>query len=235
MTFNKISSVFIDLDDTLWDFSRNSEISLRHVFDVFEINKFTNYDTFADIYHKKNIELWHLYHYGKISKDFLITERFRFTLQQLNINDDCDKLADVMNTEYLDYLSSQPYLIDGATNLLEYLSSKGYKIHILSNGFTNTQIKKLQSSHIEHYISQLIVSDDCGITKPLRGIFDFALQKCEANAQYSVMIGDNADADIRGAYEAGWHTIYFNKNGEKEQSALAEFTVTHLNEIENIL
>ena len=47
----------------------------------------------------------------------------------------------------------------------------------------------------------------------MRELFDYSLIECGAYADSTVMIGDNADADILGARNAGWHTIYFNIKG----------------------
>ena len=53
-----------------------------------------------------------------------------------------------------------------------------------------------------------------GLRSLCRGIFTYALDSCGAFAESSVMIGDNYDADICGAKNVGWRTIFYNKNGE---------------------
>ena len=73
----KIKTVFVDVDDTVWWFTENSKLSLRHVYDAFGLAAWQpSYERFRDIYLSKNAELWNLYHHGKIKKDFLVTERF---------------------------------------------------------------------------------------------------------------------------------------------------------------
>ena len=117
--------------------------------------------------------------------------------------------------------------------MLEYLSSR-YRVHVLSNGFKGVQDLKLISAGIRHLVDKIIISDDCGITKPQRGIFDYALEQCQAQAESSVMIGDNADADIAGAHNAGWHTIYFNLRGT-ENCPVADAEVNNLTDVMRIL
>ena len=88
--WSNIKTVFVDLDDTIWWFTENSKVALRHVYDRFGLAKYSpEYNHFRDIYAAKNHELWDLYHYGKIEKDFLVTERFRYTLEQIGVNN-CD-------------------------------------------------------------------------------------------------------------------------------------------------
>ena len=68
-----IEAVFIDLDDTLWDFTASSAVALRHVYDTYCIERWSGaYDVFRDLYKAKNKELWDRYHYGKIEKTFLV-------------------------------------------------------------------------------------------------------------------------------------------------------------------
>lgn len=233
---NQIKTVFVDLDDTLWWFSENSKVALRHVYDEFGLSQYSPvYERFRDIYAAKNVELWELYHYGKIEKDYLVTERFRYMLEQIGMKGDLKDLADKIDKEYLFFLSSLPLLVPGAKELLEYLTTK-YDVNILSNGFQEVQLRKLRSSGIEQYIHHLVLSDDCGITKPLKGIFDYALQRVGATAETTVMIGDNYDADIHGAKNAGWHTILFNiKAFDRDNVPEADVVVESLDEIKSIL
>jgi putative hydrolase of the HAD superfamily len=168
---------------------------------------------------EKNAELWHLYHYGKIEKDFLVTERFRYTLEKIGAKGNLEEMSKEIDEEYLRFLAEQKNLVPGALRLLEYLNER-YDVHALSNGFKGIQQRKLESAGVRHLIDKVIISDDCGVTKPLRGIFDYALQQCGAEAESTVMIGDNMDADICGAVNAGWSAIYFDiKNMGKCENA----------------
>lgn len=231
-----IDTVFIDLDDTLWDFSTNSKIALRHIYDFFELDKYApEYSTFQSIYKLKNDELWELYHYGKINKDFLVNERFEATLNLIGYTKpDIIELASSINLEYLDYLAMQPTLIPFAEELLQHLSVK-FKIGILSNGFKGVQAKKLQSAGIDHYIDLIVLSEDVGYTKPMKEIFDYALSCRNSCPENTLMIGDNYDADICGANNAGWKTIFFNKKNQNVENNIADITVNSLADIIELL
>ena len=232
-----IVTVFVDIDDTLWWFTENSKLALRHTFDAFDISSVCTYERFKEVYLKKNLELWNLYHHGLIDKDFLVNERFRFTLKECGYKGDVDveKMCHLLDEEYLRFLALQPTTIPGARQLLEYLVAKGYDVNTLSNGFRGTQQQKLISGGLSDLIHRNVLSDDCGITKPQRGIFDYALEQCGADAATTVMIGDNPDADIKGAHDAGWRTIYFNIRGLDPIEDTADAVVTSLDEIQQIL
>lgn len=230
-----IVTVFVDIDDTLWWFTENSKLALRHTFDAFDISSVCTYERFKEVYLKKNLELWNLYHHGLIDKDFLVNERFRFTLKECGYKGDVEKMCHLLDEEYLRFLALQPTTIPGARQLLEYLVEKGYDVNTLSNGFQGTQQQKLISGGLSDLIHRNVLSDDCGITKPQRGIFDYALEQCGAEAATTVMIGDNPDADIKGAHDAGWRTIYFNIRGLDPIEDTADAVVTSLDEIQQIL
>ena len=121
----KIKTVFLDIDDTVWWFTENSKVSLRHVYDHFGLSAYEpSYEVFRDIYLTKNHQLWQLYHHGKIEKDYLITERFRFTLSELGVSARLETLAKEIDDEYLRFLAEQRILVPGARELLEYLNAR---------------------------------------------------------------------------------------------------------------
>ncbi|MDD2960913.1 MAG: YjjG family noncanonical pyrimidine nucleotidase [Muribaculaceae bacterium] len=231
-----INTVFIDLDDTIWDFTNNSKIALRYVYDCYEISKKDiEYKDFIDKYESINTKLWELYHYGKIEKDYLVNERFRYALAENGYNEEnLQSLACDMNIEYLDYLSKLPNIVPGAKELLQYLSNK-YSVGVLSNGFKGIQAQKLKSGKLDKYIDLVVLSDEVGITKPLKGIFDYAIKARNANPKQTIMIGDNYDADICGANNAGWKTIFFNRKKLELDENIADATVDRLEDIMSII
>ena len=85
-----------------------------------------------------------------------------------------------------------------------------YQLHIITNGFEEVQLLKMEKSEILHFFDKVITSESVGVKKPNPIIFNHALKITEASAEKSVMIGDNLEADIEGAQRIGMHTIFFN-------------------------
>ncbi len=229
--------LFIDLDDTIWDFRANSMLALRQVYDEFELNReIPDYERFRSCYTAANHELWELYHHNKVTKEFLIVERFArpFREEGSRLSNDAEFLSR-LNARYLNVLAEQKTLVPGAIELLDYLTEKGYPLYILSNGFTEVQSRKLESGGIAHYFKRLILSDEIGITKPDRRLFDYALRQIGAEPSEVLIVGDNYDADILGAINAGWSAIYFNRNRLAISGVAPHYMVTSLEEIKNIL
>lgn len=229
-------NIFIDLDDTIWDFTANSHVSLEIMYRDLDIARiYPDYDAFSSAYYAKNSELWALYHHGKIEKDFLIIERYAHLLRTIGYNDIDNRLAQRMNEYYLDTLALQTQLVPYAIELLDYLTRRGYNLYILSNGFIEVQHKKLQSAGIEDYFERMVLSDEIGINKPDRRLFDYALEVTHSQAADTLMIGDNYDADILGAMQAGWGQIYFDRNHRGITAQEPQHTVHSLKEVMDIL
>ncbi|MAJ98715.1 MAG: hypothetical protein CMD07_05550 [Flavobacteriales bacterium] len=83
----KIKHIFFDLDHTLWDFEKNSKISLEELFQEYLIDYRINFKIFYKVYKKINNDLWDKYRKGEISKNFLRDSRFEKVLNFFSIYD----------------------------------------------------------------------------------------------------------------------------------------------------
>lgn len=200
--------VFIDLDDTIWDFHANARSSLYEIYSTRKLSSyFDSFEQYFGIYSERNTELWEMYGRGEVSKDFLSKERFLYPLQQVGISD--ETLAQNIGKEYLDMLPTRTALVPYAIDLLDYLSDK-YTLTIVSNGFVEVQYRKIKSSGLESYFKHVVLSEQAKALKPDKQIFDYALKVNHANSQDAIMIGDSLAADITGAINAGIDHIWFN-------------------------
>lgn len=211
---DKYRWIFFDLDDTLWDFSANSMTSLQLLYDNNpEIrDSFPSFDAFADEYHLHNAPLWERYAAGEIGSDFLKTERFRLTLYPASHSIQTMETCRHLNKEYLETLCSLPAIVKNAEDVLAVLS-RHYMIGVISNGFKDTQYKKLYNTNLWRYVARLIISDEIDIRKPDPGIFLFAMQATGADPSSSLMVGDNLETDIKGALNVGLDSVFFT-NGK---------------------
>lgn len=229
----EIKNIFIDLDDTLYDFSSASRESFKEAYDLLGYDRyFTSFQQFMDIYTPRNLELWSIYGRGEISKEELNNIRFSYPLESVGIHN--KELAKQFCNEALSRIPTKNKLIPGAKELLEYLYPK-YNLYILSNGFQELQEKKMRTSNIRHYFRELILSDHIGINKPRPEIFKYALEKTGSTLEDSIMIGDMFETDIAGANNIGLRQIFFNPKGVKNTTFTPSYEVKTLEEITEIL
>lgn len=226
--------IFLDLDDTLWDFHANAKTVLIEMYEEQGLHRyFESFDEYFRIYAKRNLELWELYGKGEITKEFLNVERFRHPLMQVGI--DNRPLAMETGNRFLEILPTRTELIPYAKELLDYLHPR-YPLTIVSNGFVEVQYKKLESAGLNHYFKHIVLSESAGALKPDKRIFEYALGLNNANAHETIMIGDSYEADIRGAQNAGIDQIYLNPQIDVQSDAFpSTYKVNRLEEIINIL
>jgi putative hydrolase of the HAD superfamily len=203
------TTVFFDLDHTLWDFETNSrevltELSVQYQFLERGVPSF---DIFMQDYFLINERLWDAYGKGTINKESLRFDRFYETFKKYGITD--RSLTDAISNDYVSLSPLKKNLFPHAITVLNYLREK-YALHIITNGFEEVQYLKLKSSGIDHYFSNVITSESSGYQKPDKRMFDYALQQTQSNAANSCMIGDSLQADVLGARDAGMQSIYFN-------------------------
>lgn len=214
MSGQRIPWIFFDLDDTLWNFSANSTLALNKLYEISPILRklFKSKDEFIDIYHFHNANLWLLYGRGEVTTRELKVERWRRTLatKQFEV---LTAVCEELDRNYLDILAECPEKFEGIDNFLHSLSKKAL-IGVLSNGFLDTQYKKIRHSGLDKYVTRIIVSDEIGINKPDKRIFDYAVSETGATHPY-LLVGDNAETDILGAMKAGWYAIWINHSGKE--------------------
>lgn len=229
----RYKSLFIDLDDTLWDTFHNNKECLKELYAELRLDRhYASFEAFFSVYMPNNVELWAKYRRGEIDRLTLIIDRFRPITRPLGLFDQKEILK--INNHFLEQTTKQTRLIPGAIELLEYLRPH-YKMYILSNGFREVQSLKLENSGLAPYFERLILSEDAQVQKPHPGIFDYALRETGAVREESLMIGDSWDADILGAHDSAIDQIWFNPKQEPAQGFQPTFTVMTLAEITHIL
>lgn len=205
LSSKKYTHLFFDLDGTLWDLHRNTRVAMEQIYSArgFEQDKF---ESFFHRYHHHNDKAWALYRDGKIEKALLRTVRFERAFSDVEIPmnaADIDRFAD----EFLDVCPRQPLLLPNTIALLEHCMHR-YPMYIITNGFQEVQAIKMEVSGLGKYFQRVVLSEEVGVRKPHREIFDFAMEVSGAQPEWSLMIGDDWDADILGARDYGMDQVF---------------------------
>ncbi|HEV7379938.1 MAG TPA: YjjG family noncanonical pyrimidine nucleotidase [Dyadobacter sp.] len=211
----KYKHLFFDLDHTLWDFEKNSSESLQDIFYQLSLadHGVSSMDNFVECFIRINTKLWDEFDRGILPHAYIREKRFVMVFEELGIA--CPENHLEIGELYLHTLPGKKHLLEGALETLNYAQEMGYQMHIVTNGFTEIQARKMTSSGISHYFENIITFENAQARKPEPEIFAFALEKANAHPEECIMIGDNWIADIMGASRFGLDTVYYNPAGLK--------------------
>ncbi len=228
------TNIFFDLDHTLWDFDANARATLKQLhIDLKLVDRgVKDFELFHKNYLLHNEKLWARYRNGYIRQEELRLKRMWLTLLDFQIAD--EELTRELSDRFLELLPARTILFPDTIPVLQYLTKKGYQLHLITNGFEKTQHSKLKNSGLSAYFKEVITSEGSNSLKPQKEIYEYALQKTGANVKESLMIGDSIEVDIAGAMSIGMDQVHANFNGS-EQELKPTYTIRSLNELKDIL
>lgn len=223
-----IKTVLIDIDNTLLDFDESSKECIKQAFSEQDLPfDQTTFPIFKSI----NDDLWRKIERGELDRPGLHKIRFNLVLEALGLKGD----GLVIEKRFREILFDTAITVDGARELLKYLSSK-YRVYAASNAIYLQQINRLTKVGMIEYLSGLFISEKLGVSKPSNEFFDVCMKGANAKIEETVMIGDSISADIIGAKKYGLTTIWYKHNKDIEEScAQADYQVNTLEEIKRIL
>lgn len=221
--------LLFDLDDTLLDFGANETDSLNQ---LFEHHGYTLSDELLQIYRSVNKQLWTDYENGVIELQVVLNSRFSETLSRL------DKVVDGLQWEnkYRELLGSGVQLhMDGALEICQSLSAS-HRLFIITNGITQTQIKRLKQAGLYPFFEDIFDSQSIGFQKPSTQFFDYVMSHIkDFNKKEALIIGDSLNTDIKGGLLSGIDTCWINRKGlEHPEEIPSTFTITSLLELPDI-
>lgn len=217
--------ILFDADETLFDFDAFK--GLQCMFSRLSI-LFTQEDYLE--YQALNKPLWVQYQRGTITALQVQHGRFSAWAEKLSIP------AGELNRLFLDAMADICTPLDGAISLLSSLRGKA-KLGIITNGFTQLQQIRLERTGLSEHFELLVISEQVGIAKPDRRIFDHAFSIMGNPALESIlMVGDNLETDILGGINAGVDTCWLNAHKKSSSEHIKpRHEVASLVELEHLL
>ena len=223
--------IFFDLDRTIWDFEANAKEAFQEIYVNYNLSGiFTDFDTFHATYRRHNAQLWEKFRNGKINKEDLKYVRFYLTLKEFGKDD--VELAKKLGEDYVNISARKTHLFPDSHEVLSYLKKK-YNLYIITNGFHEVQLKKIENSDLRKYFQKIITSETAGVQKPHEQIFRYALEQANAEIEEAIMVGDDIEGDIKGAKNIGLDQVFFNPNGLTHYIETT-FEIRSLIELKNI-
>lgn len=220
--------LLFDLDDTLLDFGANETDSLNK---LFQQHGHIFSDEMFRVYNSVNKRLWSEYENGSIALDEVLKSRFSETMLRLG------KVVDGIEWEnmYRELLSNGCQHIEGALEVCQSLSVS-HRLFVITNGITQTQIKRLKLSGLYEFFEDIFDSQSIGFQKPSKEFFDYVMIHIkDFNIKEALIIGDSLNTDIKGGLLAGIDTCWINRNSSKCSAEIqSTYTVRSLVELYDI-
>jgi putative hydrolase of the HAD superfamily len=138
-----------------------------------------------------------------------------------------------------DFRAGYPLHAVGAPDMAETLTvlrERGFKLGIVSNGQTELQNRKIDILGLRPLVVAVLVSEAEGIRKPDPRIFHRAAERVGADPRDCVFVGDNPEADVLGALDAGMKAVWFSSGRAwpNHLSARPSSVVIRLRELLNL-
>ena len=229
LTKNMLKAITFDFWNTLYKAAPYAR-SLRRKFtaDIFARNQIqleqARIDAAEEVAYREWNRLWREEYRTAPAADWV-----RWALNDLVVTlppADFAALADYYDRSLLD-ANPGPTLIDGAAETVERLA-KRYRLGVISDsGLSSGKTLRefLRRDGLLDYFTCLSFSDEVGVSKPHRQIFQVTLNCLNAQSHEAVHLGDLIHSDIAGAKAIGMFAVrmaanYDDDNREVEPDAV---------------
>jgi HAD superfamily hydrolase (TIGR01662 family) len=182
-------------------------------------------------------------YFSQREKDLLETS-YTFVLIELLKDKGYTNLPDEVIRKALDSLFSITQtnwvLEEDALPTLKKLEKDGYRMGLISNAGDDQDVHQLvRRFGIASYFDFILTSAACSYRKPHPRIFELAIANWYYLPSETVMVGDNLDADIRGAKSAGLYAVWISRragsSSEDQPRVQPDATVSTLSELPALL
>lgn len=119
---------------------------------------------------------------------------------------------------YAFHRNAELKLFPDAIECLTAISQK-YPLGMITNGPADIQRQEVETLGIGHFFQHIWIEGEVGEGKPLKSVFDRALNAFGVEPSEIAMIGNSYSHDIRPAIEYGWHTIWTKRPTDVPPSA----------------
>jgi putative hydrolase of the HAD superfamily len=212
-----IKAVIFDLDGTLLDRDTSIERFISTQYDrLFDgsnhipkdnyINRFIELDCHGHVWK------------DKVYQD-LVTE---FDIKEIG----WQKLLADYESQFQFHCVPFPFL----NEMLDTLKQQGYLLGIITNGRGEFQNRAIDGLKIRNYFDVILISELEKVRKPQAEIFHRAIDRLKILAAESVFVGDNPEADIIGAKQAGMFAIW-KRNSQWLEPQVTDAIIDELNEL----
>ena len=199
-----IKYLFLDLDNTILDFSKAESIAIRKTMREYGLEPT---DALAARYSHINDLHWKALERGELTKPQVVTQRFAVFFAEQGIAVDAEAVAKTYET----FLSQGHWFLPGAEETVKEKLFGKYRLFLASNGTPVVQQGRMTSADLYPYFEQSFISEEIGYNKPAKEYFQIAFSRIPGfDPAECIMVGDSLTGDIQGGKNAGLRTVWVN-------------------------
>ncbi len=167
----------------------------------------------ADIEHAHR-RVWHRCQdlYWSRDEDVACRRQVEHFLEELEIDVD-ESTIDALEEAYaMAAVDALPSIVDGADEAIASLKARGFRLGLISNtgrtpGYALREI--LARLGLAASIDAMVFSNEHGVCKPQRSIFDALRDALGVDYDEMMFVGDNLYVDVHGAQRCGMTGVHF--------------------------
>ncbi len=226
----KYEIILFDADETLFDFKKTERAALQNTMREAGIVYDEAYH--LQVYRDINAALWKELEGGLISQADLNVERFKRLSEALRAGFDPAGFA----RSYRQHLADAAFLYEDSLDLIANLH-RDYRLAIITNGLKDVQQRRIRQSAIAPYLADVVISEEVGVSKPDRRIFELALARIgHTDPRRALMVGDGLTSDIQGGINSSIDTCWFNPQRLQNRTGIRPtYEIAKLMELKKVL
>jgi len=210
-----LGAVIFDLDDTLHNDTHAYQSAAREIAESVAAKHGVDATAIFDAYIASTSRYWSALSVEHLGMPIAVSryELWKDALAAVGIDDDVAvrDAAQRYGESRRKYYAPFP----GALELLDALRSRGLKLGLITNGFSETHYEKLELLGLQSAFDAVLCADEVGMVKPDPKIFLHACELLGTVPSRAAMVGDRYFRDITGAREAGLFTVYIDVHAER--------------------
>jgi HAD superfamily hydrolase (TIGR01549 family) len=116
--------------------------------------------------------------------------------------------------------------------------SKHYKLGMVTNGLSEHQRFKINKFQLEKYFEFILISEELGVQKPDKTIFQIAIQKMNIPAEKLIHVGDNPNHDVIGANNAKIFSCWLKRKNnwyQEVKEIQPNYIISNLLELKSLI
>lgn len=166
----------------------------------------------------------------------------------VQVLEDCFSRFEVKDAKLMDFGLENFYavllegreIVPGTEAMLQTVKRMGYGIGLVSDvawGLPSYfPLKDMRFYGLDDYFDDMVFSTDVGLRKPNPKIFEIALQNLGSSPEESIFVGNNLQADVKGALDVGMTAVLKRSNFySHDDSIVPSAKISDWNELLSLL